>query len=223
MKLRAAADSGSKRYISREGDTVVGVVVERGAENYRISLGGSRVAQLPVLAFDGASKRNKPNLQVGTIVYARVSRVDRDLSPVLSCEVVSGPKKDWVTGESVFGELAGGTTVQVPLHHAKRLLSSRSEVLSALGRHFPFEVCVGLNGVIWVHSTSTARTVLASLVVTRSQNVPEAGAAGFVDRVAAAAGLRSTGARRRPTPTPTPTPTPASGSGAGSASAPMST
>lgn len=210
-KLRIAVDSSYRRYVPKEGDTVVGVVVERGAENYRVSLGGSRLTQLPVLAFDGASKRNKPNLLVGTLVYARIARVDRDLAPELSCAVVSGPKKDWVTGESVFGELVGGTTVQVPLHHARRLVSSKSEVLPALGRHFPFEVCAGLNGLVWVKAASAARTVLVSLVVQRSVTVPEEAAGAFVDTVVAAAGLRAAaGGRRGP---------PASGSGSSGAAA----
>lgn len=170
--------------------------MERGAESYKVSISSSRIAQLPVLAFDGASKRNKPNLLVGTLVYARVAEVDRDLPPVLSCAVVSGPKKDWVTGESTYGELVGGTCVKVPLQHAKRLLSRKCELLPALGRHFPFEVCIGLNGVVWLRAESTARAVLVGLVIERSLKIPEDAAEAFVDRVVAAAGMRAAAGAR---------------------------
>lgn len=51
---------------------MIGVIVSRHAENYKVDVGTSSNVQLDALAFDGASKRNKPNLQVGDIVYARV-------------------------------------------------------------------------------------------------------------------------------------------------------
>ena len=53
-------------------DVVIGVVASRHAENYKVDVGTSSLVQLDALAFDGASKRNKPNLQVGDVVYARV-------------------------------------------------------------------------------------------------------------------------------------------------------
>ncbi len=45
-------------------DMVVGVVVEKHAENYRVDINSTQPARLPALAFEGASKRNKPNIQV---------------------------------------------------------------------------------------------------------------------------------------------------------------
>ena len=44
------------------------------------------LALLPVLAFDGASKRNRPNLQIGSLVYARITQVEAGLDPELTCE-----------------------------------------------------------------------------------------------------------------------------------------
>ena len=60
------------RYVPVVDDVVVGVVASRHAENYKVDVGTSSLVQLDALAFDGASKRNKPNLQVGDVVYARV-------------------------------------------------------------------------------------------------------------------------------------------------------
>ena len=60
------------RYIPVVDDVVIGVIVSRHAENYKVDVGTSSNVQLDALAFDGASKRNKPNLQVGDILYARV-------------------------------------------------------------------------------------------------------------------------------------------------------
>lgn len=60
--------AAGRRYIPAVGDNVVGVVIDRNAEFYRVRLHGSCVAVLPALAFDGASKRNKPNLLVSFFV-----------------------------------------------------------------------------------------------------------------------------------------------------------
>ena len=116
---RVWVETTHRRYVPAVGDTVVGVVLERRAEAYRVDVGGSTAAFLPLLAFDGASRRNKPDLPVGCMVYARVCGVDRHADAELTCQVADGPKRDWVTGESVFGELRGGTCVRLGVAFAK--------------------------------------------------------------------------------------------------------
>lgn len=99
------------QYIAKVEDPVIGIVtgMDRASDGtYRLSLHGTSEGLLPKLAFDGASKKNKPDLQIGSAVYARVAAAPRAMEPQLSCQVVNGPKKDWVTGESLFGELKGG-------------------------------------------------------------------------------------------------------------------
>lgn len=116
---RMWVETTHKRYVPAVGDTVVGVVLERRAEAYRVDVGGSTAAFLPLLAFDGASRRNKPELPVGCMIYARVCGVDRHADAELTCQVADGPKRDWVTGESVFGELRGGTCIRLGVAFAK--------------------------------------------------------------------------------------------------------
>jgi exosome complex component RRP40 len=43
---------------------VVGVVTARLGEAYRVDIGSAHPATLDFLAFEGASKRNRPNLKV---------------------------------------------------------------------------------------------------------------------------------------------------------------
>ena len=69
---RFFVDSNARRYVPAVGDTVVGVVADKLAESYRVRLHGTTTAQLPVLAFDGATKRNKPNLEVRRRIVAGV-------------------------------------------------------------------------------------------------------------------------------------------------------
>jgi len=78
--------SNHKRYYAAVGDTVVGVVSDRNAEFYRVRLHGTTMAILPVLAFDGATKRNKPNLAIGALVFARVVSVSKYMDTELTCQ-----------------------------------------------------------------------------------------------------------------------------------------
>jgi exosome complex component RRP40 len=116
---RLWVETSTKRYVPAIRDTVVGVVLERRMETYRIEIGGTCAASLPHLAFDGASRRNKPDLPIGTLVYARVVATDRHSDVELTCQVSDGPKRDWVTGESQYGELRGGSCVRVGVAHSK--------------------------------------------------------------------------------------------------------
>lgn len=42
------------------------MIIARHAEGYRVDIGSSQAASLDALAFEGATKRNKPNLKVSS-------------------------------------------------------------------------------------------------------------------------------------------------------------
>jgi exosome complex component RRP40 len=46
------------------GEPVIGIIVARHAEGYRVDIGASQMASLEALAFEGATKRSKPKLKV---------------------------------------------------------------------------------------------------------------------------------------------------------------
>lgn len=52
------------QYIPAQGEPVIGVIVARHAEGYRVDIGSSQSASLDALAFEDATKRNKPDLKV---------------------------------------------------------------------------------------------------------------------------------------------------------------
>jgi exosome complex component RRP40 len=45
---------------------VIGIITHRHADGYRVDIGSAHSASLDALAFEGASKRNRPNLKVRT-------------------------------------------------------------------------------------------------------------------------------------------------------------
>jgi len=133
------------QYTPTAEDLVIGTVVERHPENYRVHIGGSQLARLPALAFEGATKRSKPNIQVGALIYARVDVAIKDMEPELSC---TSPhfKKEWVTGQSFFGELTGGYSFDCSLRLARRCDTLLSVVCAHVGLYGTvLSACLFLN------------------------------------------------------------------------------
>eukprot|EP00897_Mesotaenium_endlicherianum_P000773 jgi/Mesen1/10697/ME000090S10158 len=56
-------ESSFKRYLPAVEDAVIGIVMDRHAENFDVDIGGPCKAVLPALAFENATRRNRPNLQ----------------------------------------------------------------------------------------------------------------------------------------------------------------
>eukprot|EP00920_Eleutheroschizon_duboscqi_P036177 GHVT01087461.1.p1 GENE.GHVT01087461.1~~GHVT01087461.1.p1 ORF type:complete len:305 (-),score=32.35 GHVT01087461.1:1810-2724(-) len=148
----------AKRYIPRVGDLVIAVVTQRNAELYRTDINSVWDASLPsVEAFEGATKRNRPNLQLGSWVYCRVTSSNRDYETELTC-LTPGKTKAWNTPETSLGQLSGGCLLQMPIAVTRSLVGDRCYVLERLGEKFPFETAVGLNGRVWIRAGSVADT-----------------------------------------------------------------
>ncbi|KPV71760.1 uncharacterized protein RHOBADRAFT_47464 [Rhodotorula graminis WP1] len=134
-----------KRYTPQPPEPVLGIIIARHAEGYRVDIGGAQAASLDALAFEGATKRNKPNLKVGTLVYAHLLSTPPFSEPEISCVDGSTQKA------AGFGELVGGFLVRgVELGRCRALLAPKNPLLTQLGARFPFEVAVGMNGRVWV-------------------------------------------------------------------------
>lgn len=78
-------ETNTTRYVASASDSVIGQITNRGAESYTVSLFGAHSATLPALSFQGATKRHRPNLRIGSLVYARVVSADRFTEPELTC------------------------------------------------------------------------------------------------------------------------------------------
>ena len=112
------------------GDLVVGIVVETHGENFSVDVGGPQLALLPILDFNGATRRNRPMLGYGDVVYARVSLADRDIDPQVSCLESGGSARS-----QGLGPLRGGYVLKVATGCARDLLDADdpSNVLALLG------------------------------------------------------------------------------------------
>ena len=62
-------------YIPAANDVVIGVVRDRHLESFVVDVGGPFRAQLPMLSFENATRRNRPNLKDGDVVLGALCRV----------------------------------------------------------------------------------------------------------------------------------------------------
>lgn len=145
------------------GESVLGTVTARLADYYRIDIGTAHQAILPVLAFEGATKRNKPNLAHRALVYCRVAMANKDMEAELECINPTTGRADG------FGELKGGYVFKCSLGLCRRLLDPKTPILALLGEHFPFEIAVGMNGRVWVNSESVKNTIMLANAIQTSE------------------------------------------------------
>jgi exosome complex component RRP40 len=168
-------ENTQKRYVPLIDDMVVGCVLECHAEEYRVDIGGASTATLNVLAFEGATKKNRPRFDVGTLVYARVVVANKDMEPELSCVAASGRSEG-------FGQLdGGGYCFSCSLHLCRNLMHPRCAVLHHLGTHLPFELAVGLNGRVWVNGESVESIVLLVNALLNSEHLSDRDSRQMID------------------------------------------
>ncbi|ORX50484.1 hypothetical protein DM01DRAFT_1337664 [Hesseltinella vesiculosa] len=156
-------ESSQKRYVAATGESVLGIVTAKMGEYYRLDIGTARPAILHQLAFEGATKRNKPNIGLRSLVYCRVNLANPDMEAELDCVNPTTSKADG------FGELKHGFVFSCSLGLCRRLLDPSTAILRLLGEHIPFELAIGMNGRIWINSNSCKETILISNAIQNSE------------------------------------------------------
>ncbi|KAM9981782.1 hypothetical protein ACTFIY_004088 [Dictyostelium cf. discoideum] len=142
-------ENEQKRYVPQVEDMVIGTIIEKHAESFKVDIGSSCSALLSAYSFEGATKSNKPLLNVGNLIYCRVTVANRDMEP----EVVCLSQKQKAEG---FGQLIGGYMLNC-----------------SLGKHIPYEIAVGVNGRVWINSGSNHNTIVVSNTIYNSQYIQE--------------------------------------------------
>mmetsp|Transcript_34404 Transcript_34404/g.60311 ORF Transcript_34404/g.60311 Transcript_34404/m.60311 type:complete len:186 (-) Transcript_34404:1285-1842(-) len=151
-----------RKYCAQPGDLVLGRVVGRAGEHYRIDIGDRFEALLQFYDFEGATKRNRPMLEPNMLIYARVQTADKHTQALLTCKSPTNPKS-WFTGESQYGLVKSGLLVHVPVSVCQQLLSREGRsFLTEVGQLISFELIVGYNGRIWFNARDPYRVVLLS-------------------------------------------------------------
>ncbi|KAK4263524.1 hypothetical protein QN277_028920 [Acacia crassicarpa] len=158
-------ESSQKRYVPHVGDSVLGIVVDVRSDNFLVDIKGPSIAYLPVLAFEGGTRRNIPKFEVGTLLYVRVVKANPGINPELSCTDASGKAAE-------YGVLKDGYMFECTTGLSRTLLSSPTcPVLDALGKKLSFEIAIGLNGRVWVNATSPSMTIVVANAILNSESL----------------------------------------------------
>ncbi|KAF7548139.1 hypothetical protein G7Z17_g7249 [Cylindrodendrum hubeiense] len=162
QKNAIRVENAGGRYQPRAGELVIGTVHHSAAEVYYVNLSDyTTPALLPQLSFEGATKKTRPVLAAGALVYARVALANKHMDAELECVSSSTGKSEGL------GPLTGGMLFSISLGMARRLMMPKSvlegkiavlEELASAG--LQFETAAGRNGKFWVDSESV-KTVIA--------------------------------------------------------------
>eukprot|EP00056_Hartaetosiga_gracilis_P012328 m.196268 g.196268 ORF g.196268 m.196268 type:complete len:316 (+) comp13674_c3_seq1:272-1219(+) len=157
-------DSFHKHASPGVGDYVLGIVNGNAGENYTVDIGTPTYAILHSLSFENATKRNRPRLKMGDVVYAKISLLHKFMDPEITCVHASGKGNG-------MGPLEGGYLFDCPLGLCRSLLSKSCTVLQALGERIPFEITVGRNGRVWVKTDNPQHTIVVANAVAASERL----------------------------------------------------
>ncbi|KAI0297729.1 exosome complex exonuclease RRP40 [Russula brevipes] len=149
-------EGNARRYVPAAQEPVIGIVSARQGEGWRVDIGSAHQASLDGLAFEGVTRRNRPNIKVNSLVYARVSLAHKDMEPELECFDAQTRKAEG------FGELKGGFLVRCSLKMSRSLLDPSYFLLPVLGSRFPLETAIGTNGRVWISAKEVKQTIAAA-------------------------------------------------------------
>ncbi|CAO2580646.1 Exosome complex component RRP40 [Lemmus lemmus] len=152
-------DSQQKRYVPVKGDHVIGIVIAKSGDLFKVDVGGSEPASLSYLAFEGATKRNRPNVQVGDLIYGQCVVANKDMEPEMVCIDSCGR----ANGMGVIGQ--DGLLFKVTLGLIRKLLAPDCEIVQELGKLYPLEIVFGMNGRIWVKAKTIQQTLILANVL----------------------------------------------------------
>ncbi|KPI43887.1 Exosome complex component RRP40 [Cyphellophora attinorum] len=174
------------RYNPKLNDLVIAQITRTTQDFYHVSLSPhGATAILAQLNFEGATKKTRPKLESGDLVYARVVFVGAEgagMEVEVSC-VDAQTGKAGGEGLGVLGGASGGGGVGTPavvstgmvfdvsVGLAERILRKEEgiEFLAELGGKLEggFEVCVGRNGRVWVDGGEGSSGVRGTCAVGR--------------------------------------------------------
>nr|XP_042127026.1 exosome complex component RRP40 isoform X1 [Peromyscus maniculatus bairdii] len=150
---------GEVKYVPVKGDHVIGIVIAKSGDIFKVDVGGSEPASLSYLAFEGATKRNRPNVQVGDLIYGQCVVANKDMEPEMVCIDSCGR----ANGMGVIGQ--DGLLFKVTLGLIRKLLAPDCEIVQELGKLYPLEIVFGMNGRIWVKAKTIQQTLILANVL----------------------------------------------------------
>lgn len=160
-------DNYQKRYVPSRGENVIGTVMQKAGDIFRVDIGTSCAASLSYLSFEGATKRNRPAIKVGDVVYAKMLNASKDMEPELVCVDSHGKK-------GRLGVLEDGFLFKCSLNLVRKILRPNCPLLESLKKEWPFEIAAGMNGRIWIKANTLRETIAVGNAILGSEYLSDA-------------------------------------------------
>ena len=136
-------------YSPKEGDIVIGILSQKTYEMYRANILANKEASLNSIDFQDATRKTKPNLNVGDAVFAKVEKENKYSNATLTCKS-SNNSKGWSSGESTYGELKGGKLYDYNRYLCFKLLDNKDFIHRLKECVTSLKLKIGYNGRIWI-------------------------------------------------------------------------
>ncbi len=138
-------------YSPKEEDIVIGIITQKTYEAYKVNILASKEASLNSIDFQGATRKTKPNLNVGDAVFALVEKENKYSNATLTCKS-STNSKGWSSGESTYGELKGGKIYDYNRYLCLKLLDNKEFIYRLKECVKGLKIKIGYNGRIWINA-----------------------------------------------------------------------
>ena len=136
-------------YSPKVGDMIIGIITQKTYEFFKVNISTNKDATLNSIDFEGATRKTRPNLSVGDVVFALVEKENKYSNVTLTCKSVKN-KKGWMTGESEFGELKDGKVFEFGRYLCLKFLDDK-ELRQRLKECVKnLRIKIGMNGRIWI-------------------------------------------------------------------------
>jgi exosome complex component RRP40 len=199
--LTTATHRIDHHYIPCMDDLILCTIIDRLTDYYICDIHTYVRGYLPVTAFNGATKRHKPQCHTGDILYCRVKDIQMNSTSYIELTCVDTTVSyDWMSAECILGKLQNGyiigkenelsvsytrqlyyassnssddtitnSTTVTTQKQKNRTTSRSSNILEWLGERVGYEICIGMNGMIWLDTSSPTHTIILANLLIRTQ------------------------------------------------------
>ncbi|UKK01701.2 hypothetical protein MACK_001054 [Theileria orientalis] len=146
-------------YVPKVGDHVIGVITNKNNDYYTVNINDLYEGfLLSIDGFRGATKKIKPQLTQGDVVFCQILCIYNYNLIELTCKNVD-EIKSFSTNETYFGHLTNGMTIRIPLLYSKMLCNDSDNYMLSLLKCYKFQVAIGFNGKLWVNCENNDLTL----------------------------------------------------------------
>uniref|UniRef100_A0AC34QMJ6 Ribosomal RNA-processing protein 40 n=1 Tax=Panagrolaimus sp. JU765 TaxID=591449 RepID=A0AC34QMJ6_9BILA len=171
-------NSHYRRYFPQSGDKVIGIVTQKYGDIWRVDIGGIEKAEIDFMSFENATKKNRPDVRLGDLLYGTVNVINKHLEPQMTCIDTAGR----ANGMGILPRY--GTVFTVSCSYCRRLLTDSCRIMEILGKSHIFESTVGVNGRIWINADFETVRFLKTVLL-KLETVPESEIEAVINKMVA--------------------------------------